>query len=280
MLPIPVNSTAAELIQDELEDLNAETDWLLNTEFDTLSMELKSECQDRVPFDSQGETLVLSTPNSENLKGFVRLKGSEIGKGDIAAILSSVDRGQPIRTAFLQISLIPYSGNVYVMIATIHQQATLLEALIKKLSCPKSLEEGKKIMYTLIKQIDHVLVAFNPSPDLMFPKRPHHTESFDPPLSEQLAMEFYLDNTELVAVVRALKYHDTPPTRYRSLIYGWVEPPPVYPWNGRLVEVVETIQVHSPVPSLTNLWNSLRSIRTLCGAYREKITAIEEAIRV
>ncbi|KAI8055441.1 hypothetical protein BDF22DRAFT_742031 [Syncephalis plumigaleata] len=263
MLPLPLNSTATELIQEELNELKAETQWLLNSEFDTLSMELKSEYQDRMPFYSQGETLVLSTPNSEILKGFVRLEGSNLVKvRSTDKVTMATDCVYPLD----QIDLL-------------HRETAILNDLIQHMTCPIDLNDGKKMISALMKQIDKVLSLFQPTAAQSFPKKSYDPKIFNPILNEQIAVEFNIENTDLVATIRVLKYHKTPPVRYRSLIYGWVEPPPVYPWLGRLAQVMETVQVHSAVPSLADLWNSLRSIRVLCAAYRDKLIAIDEASR-
>ncbi|RKP10239.1 Rogdi leucine zipper containing protein-domain-containing protein [Thamnocephalis sphaerospora] len=306
MIPLPPNPNDSELLASEQSDLEAETRWLLNEEFDGLVAELNREfdcfgserirsvfyaqprvhavvlrlntCFAYIAEDDAGkcagETLALTTKSSEVLKGYVTLCGPQLTKGEIMATMPKHARGYPTHTIISAQQPYPMP-----QIADLKESIQVLRVVTESLAKPDSLDQGKEAARCLLDHLNNTMAILKPKEELLFPKQPSYEDSFEPALVDTLSIGFHLDADNLIAEVRALKFHATPPVRYRSLIHGWVEPPQVHTYNGRLAEVLDSIVVVSTVPSLKAIWASLCASHALSSAYREKLIAVQEAGR-
>ncbi|CAI2164049.1 10831_t:CDS:2, partial [Funneliformis geosporum] len=199
------------MFQKEQETLARELDWLLVSQLPTALSEIKKglkKCEAIMKSpehdDSLGtSTLAISSNNSDSLKGYITLDGSDIIKGELSVKLSNYHRGNLIK---LNIN----SKKPYFIEQLVDAQNYLTLALDSLENTNKDLtkESARELLDSVLIYIlssRSVLVCAHE--EKLFPYKICDPQMFGTAIPEELVIQFHVEGSNVISSVYGLQYH-------------------------------------------------------------------------
>nr|KAJ3421803.1 hypothetical protein HK105_002222 [Polyrhizophydium stewartii] len=245
-------------------------------------------------------TLVVSSPNSSVIKGFVTMNGAAITKGvrssplcfvvrrgadpdahhqDITVRFAHYSRGSPVKVSVntsrpLILPQITLAHNCLVAALDILQHAKDpefedLDMIVLQDALPR--------VGTFLCKARESLDA--PAPVHLFPKREPDPKSFFPDLPEDLIVEFSTKAMSLTTTVYALSLHQQGiPLQFQNKLLGKFKPMKLGTYKGRDVEIIDHVTVESASPRLSEIYAAIDHAEALCRDTMAKLAAFDHSM--
>ncbi|KAL2911144.1 hypothetical protein HK105_209392 [Polyrhizophydium stewartii] len=224
-------------------------------------------------------TLVVSSPNSSVIKGFVTMNGAAITKGDITVRFAHYSRGSPVKVSVntsrpLILPQITLAHNCLVAALDILQHAKDpefedLDMIVLQDALPR--------VGTFLCKAREALDA--PAPVHLFPKREPDPKSFFPDLPEDLIVEFSTKAMSLTTTVYALSLHQQGiPLQFQNKLLGKFKPMKLGTYKGRDVEIIDHVTVESASPRLSEIYAAIDHAEALCRDTMAKLAAFDHSM--
>ncbi|KAI9331161.1 RAVE subunit 2/Rogdi [Obelidium mucronatum] len=250
--------------------------------------------------NSQRQTLAITAPNNDMVKGVVTIDGCSLVKGELNIKLPHYNRGQPLKVALNPTTTYPLS-QLSSFRDCMHLALTQVEAIQQIIIIPerKSGEEGAAAEQELSEEYDegevestwiynqfnalskvvHDAVKMLSSVDeeKLFPIRENDGKFFAPELSNDLVIEFYMANPSSLAVsIYAIAYHQHAiPLQIQSQILSRFKQMKIETYKGNPIEILDEVYLECKIPNLSHLENDLQGALGLC----ESVVDLLEALR-
>ncbi|KAF0457791.1 rave complex subunit rav2 [Gigaspora margarita] len=256
--------------------LKKELEWLLDTQLPNALYNIKKilkKCETIMKSpehdDSFGtSTLAISSNNSDVLKGFVTLDGSDIIKGELQVKFSNYNRGN-----LLKLTVNPKKPYFLEQLIDAQNHITLA---LDALECSNNLltkERSYELLDTVLKNISNarfILTCANE--EKLFPYKICDPQMFSSKLPEDLAVQFHIEGSYIVVSVYALQYHSSAPQQKHGNILGSSKSPlKVCQYKDKYVSVLNEIVVKSLDPKLESVMECLKKLESNCSAWKNKI---------
>ncbi|KAL1854132.1 hypothetical protein Plec18167_000050 [Paecilomyces lecythidis] len=276
-----------ELKREEDSALARELEWLLSSLQESLASlrEGLQECTALLAPREPGSTLVLSSPRSESLKGFVTRVGTKIIKGDIQLRLASLPPPRGATSTRLCLSTVPGAPEL-----VLRQLASVRDSINQSLDVvdvstytgdPHNASFISGQLQLLKENIAEACLALKGETDEVKGKwweTDVDENVFDPPLPPYVSFHLVVEEAALVLYIRTLEpssASNTPAAftpdisisgfSIRERLFGPRLPPhdeagEVFTWKGQEVKVKEKIRVESQDPSLMSAMSKITAL--------------------
>ncbi|CAG8481790.1 8246_t:CDS:10 [Acaulospora morrowiae] len=274
---IYANGEKQDMFQKEEDVLARELEWLLVSQLPNAFYDLKKglkKCETIMKSpehdDSLGtSTLVISSNNSDSLKGYITLDGSDIIKGELQVKFPNYNRGNLIKLTI-------HSKKPYFIEQLVDAQNYITLALnaleCSSQACAK--ESASELLGNVLEYISHSRSALNyVSQEKLFPYKICDPQMFSSNLPEDLVVQFHVEGSYIVNSVYALQFHSSLPQQKNGGILGThKQPSKVCQYKDKYVSILGEVSVKSPDPKLAEVMESLKKLERDCLAWKSKIS--------
>ncbi|KAI7902652.1 RAVE subunit 2/Rogdi [Cokeromyces recurvatus] len=190
--------------EEEEETAVKQRDWLLHDIIPHMLEKLKAQLEkSHTLLTSQTKTDSLPLTQNDTLKGFITFAGFYITKAELQIKLTNYHPDSPIKATIT-------NEAPYFLEQT--QQATnyILLALdrIKTFTVSSYKQETIEFLEDMYQSIEYALHAFNyPNEASLFPYKVCHPKFFNPPLKQDLIIEFCIQDIFIACNIYALDYN-------------------------------------------------------------------------
>lgn len=277
-----------QLAQEAASALTRELEWLLRSLQESL-LSLKEglqECALLLAPKDPGSTLVLSSPRSESVKGFVTRIGTKIIKGDIQLRLNSLP--PPRGSASIRLSLSSSPGAPELVLNQLVSVRNLINQSLDIVDVStwtgdqlnaRFIFSQLHLLHETIAEARQMLKGDTEDVRGKWEEASADENTFDPPLPPYLSFHLCISDSALVLLLRTLEPSSpahTPTTfttdlsltgfSLRDRLFGPRLPPhdetgAVFTWRGEEVKVKEKIRVESQDPSLMAVMAKLTALQ-------------------
>ncbi|KAI8099596.1 RAVE subunit 2/Rogdi [Halteromyces radiatus] len=190
---------------------------------------------------NKADALPLSTTQNETIKGYINLSGCHLNKAEIQVRLANY-HAEPIKATILPSS--PYfleqvqQCKNYIILANKHIQ-----------ECHEPLSKPKAVAFldAMCQLMDHALHALDyPNESMLFPGKVCHTNLFNPPLKNDLVIEFFINGVFIVCNVLAITHHSRNMKLDRQQ-HQYVT------YKDKVTEILDEARTQTQSPMLTDL---------------------------
>ncbi|KAI9485582.1 MAG: RAVE subunit 2/Rogdi [Benjaminiella poitrasii] len=207
------------------------------------------------------------TLRNDSIKGFITLTGSYITKAELQIKFANYHPDSPIKATIT--NSVPYFLEQA-------QQATNYISLalnrIDTFMMPSYKQATIEFLEDMYQNIEHVLHAFiYPNEASLFPYKVCHPKFFNPPLKQDLVIEFCIQDVFIVCNVFALDYNflkhgaKAGPDNQHSFVT----------YKDKPVMILGEIKAQTQSPTLTDLRGSLKLILEWCQTYKQMLLQVE-----
>ncbi|CAG8682990.1 12748_t:CDS:2, partial [Cetraspora pellucida] len=219
-------------------------------------------------------TLAISSNNSDVLKGFVTLDGSDIIKGELQIKFPNYNRGNLIKLAV-------NTKKPYFIEQQIDAQNYITLAL-DALECSNNLNTKEKcyeLLDTVLKYISNARYILTcASEEKLFPYKICDPQMFSSKLPEDLVIQFHIEGPCIVVSVFALQFHSSAPQQKQGNILGSSKSTlkvcqiTISQYKDKYASILNEIVVKSLDPKLKKVMECLKKLESDCSAWRNKIS--------
>lgn len=258
-----------------------ELEWLLNEVSDEVNGSIKEgfeECLGRLCEKHSGFKLVVSTSNSETIKGVITRAGQALQDTDIVVKLNSVKKGHPFtikldyngtRDEPAEIPL-PQVVNAANFISEALQTATTSFENIA------SVNNGEMVRVRVSELLSYVRSAIEmlkePNSAELFPLKATNPNLFVD-LPSNVVVDFYLKDSTLITDIRSVEYLDTTSSA-SSFLGGRKKSDHAIPYNGKSVLEHERVKVESQDPNLISVSTKLNTLENHLEVLKRKLDVV------
>ncbi|KAJ9298702.1 hypothetical protein DTO271G3_3669 [Paecilomyces variotii] len=277
-----------QLKREEDSALAKELKWLLSSLQESLASlrEGLQECRALLAPKEPGSTLVLSSPRSESLKGFVTRVGTKVIKGDIQLRLASLPPPRGATSTRLCLSTVPGAPEL-----VLRQLASVRDSINQSLDVvdvgtytgdPYNANFISGQLHLLRENVAEACLALKGETDKVKGKwweANVDENAFDPPLPPYVSFHLVIEEAALVLYIRTLEPSSasnspasfTPDISIsgfsiRERLFGPRLPPhdeagQVFIWKGQEVKVKDKIRVESQDPCLMSAMSKITALQ-------------------
>ncbi|ORY96328.1 Rogdi leucine zipper containing protein-domain-containing protein [Syncephalastrum racemosum] len=254
-----------------LETATLQRHWLLHDVLPSILENLQlrlNQCLGMLSQQQQAKTdaLPLSSGQNESIKGLLTLNGPYITKAELQVRLPNYHQDTPVKikiTAPIFLEQAQQGANYIALAAERMQQTTDASA---KLQTPALKEAAVELFEDVCQYVQRALSAFEyPGEASLFPCKVCHPKYFEPPLSEDLVIEFCIHEIHVVCNIYALEFKPGKPTDVHQVVL----------YKDKHAQVMDQSHTRTQSPMLTDLKMLLQSVREVCQSYRQMLLEID-----
>ncbi|CAH1768363.1 1316_t:CDS:10, partial [Entrophospora sp. SA101] len=260
------------ILQKERDILAKELDWLLNSQIPGLleslnkglkKCELLIKSPENYDFLSTS-TLAISSINTDTLKGFVTLDGSDIIKGELQIKLPSYNRGN-----FIKVTI---NSNKSYFIEQLGDAQNYIALALDELNTSKrtsTKENACQLLEKIFKYIQNSHVSLNhTNEERLFPYKICDSRIFNS-LPEDLVVQFHVEGSYIITSVYLLQYHlSLPQQKHGSLLGISKQSPKVCKYKDKYVSILDEVVVKSLDPKLEELMENIKKLEKECLSWK------------
>ncbi|RHZ89729.1 hypothetical protein Glove_11g32 [Diversispora epigaea] len=266
------NFEGQSCLQKEEIILAKELKWLLETQLPNALDDLKKglkKCEAimKSPEHDETSTLAISSTNSDALKGYITLDGSDIIKGELQAKLPNYNRGNLVK-------LIINSKKPYFIEQLIDAQnyITLALDVLKDSNKVYTKENALELLETVFKYLSTSRSVLNyANQEKLFPYKICDPQMFSSNLPEDLVIQFHVEGSFIVNSIYALQFHKSSHPKHGILGTSKQPPPKVFQYKDKYVCILDEVFVKSLDPKLAEVMECLSRLERDCLSWKGKI---------
>lgn len=259
--------------------IEQEIEWLLgeaSEEVNTAITEGLEECLGRLCEKHSGFKLVVSSSNSEGIKGVITRAGTVLQDTDLLVKLHGVNKGHQF-TVKLDHNR---EENVEIPLTQVVDAGNFLSEALQiattgfdDMTHPHKGEMARVRISELLSYVRSAIETLKePNSAALFPLQPTNTKLFAD-LPPDVAIDFYLKDSTLITDVRAIEYLDASGSGFNALL-GRRRSDHAIPYNGSRVVVHERLRIESQDPNLISVAVKLNTLETHLEVLKRKLDVV------
>ncbi|KAJ3289726.1 hypothetical protein BCR33DRAFT_857096 [Rhizoclosmatium globosum] len=265
-------------------DAQIEFEWILRHRLPDILSRILEHLNNslQVSAKDKKQTLAVTAPNNDMVKGVVTLDGSALVKGELNLKLPHYNRSQALKVSLSPSIIYPlhqlesFRHCLHLAVSQVEaMQSMLLEddgaggvectwIVNQFLAVQKIVQEGVKILCVV-------------DEEKLFPIREGDGKFFAPELAEDLIVEFYMAGMSSLAIsIYAIAYHQNGiPLQIQSQIMSRFKNTKIETYKGKPIEILDEVYLESKIPNFAGLEKEVQGAIGLC----ESVVGLLEALR-
>ncbi|KAI8817098.1 RAVE subunit 2/Rogdi [Fimicolochytrium jonesii] len=222
-------------------------------------------------------TLAITAASTDLVKGLLTLDGAFITKGDLTLKLPHHNHGDAVRVTINSarpILLRQISSARNHLLASLDIILQLADAghgrRDKLLRSPlRRVRENMKSAKAELCRVDDADI---------FPAKKGDAKAFAPDLPDDLVIDLHVIQSNVVVSVHALHYPQSAiPLQFQSKILGKFKSAKLATYEGKQVEILDTVIVEATAPRLATLVSSIDTVEALCNQLMLKLNVARKS---